>query len=46
LVSRIRYISVRLSLAAEMACGMKGTVVTWILAVVTVVTIVEAEKLG
>jgi hypothetical protein len=29
-----------------MACGMKGTVVTGILAIVTVVTIVEAEKLG
>jgi len=35
-----------LPLAAEMACGMKGTVVTGILAIVTVVTMVEAEKLG
>ena len=39
-------ISVRLPLAAEMACGMKGTVVTGILAIVTMVTIAEAEKLG
>jgi len=37
---------VRLPLAAEMACGMKGRVVTGILAMVTVVTIVEAEKSG
>jgi hypothetical protein len=29
-----------------MACGMKGTVVTGILAIVTMVIIVEAEKLG
>jgi hypothetical protein len=29
-----------------MACGMKGIVVTGILAIVTVVTIVGTEKIG
>jgi hypothetical protein len=29
-----------------MACGIKGTVLTVILAIVTMVTIVEAEKIG
>jgi hypothetical protein len=39
-------IRVRLLLAAEMACGIKGTIVTGILAIVTVVNIAEAEKIG